>query len=167
VILGDKPFEVGDRVVVAGHDGPVEGVGFRSSKIRTLDGHLVTVPNSEIVNASVQNIGKRPYIRRLANITITYDTPPEKVERAIAIVKDVLQDHEGMNTDFPPRVFFNDFNDCSLNILMIYWYHPPDYWKYQEFSQGVNMAILKRFNAEGIEFAFPTQTIYLANDDKG
>jgi MscS family membrane protein len=71
-----------------------------------------------------------------------------------------------MNPDFPPRVFFSDFNDCSLNIMMLYWYHPPDYWTYMEFTEKVNHEILTRFNEEGIEFAFPTQTLYLANDEK-
>lgn len=166
VILGDKPFEIGDRIIVEGHDGPVESVGFRSTRLRTLSGHLVTIPNSEMVNRTVQNIGKRPFIRRLMNITITYDTPPERVELALRIVKEILADHEGMNPDFPPRVFFSEFNDCSLGILAIYWYHPPDYWKYMEFSERVNMQLLSRFNEEGIEFAFPTQTLYLANDEK-
>ena len=166
VILMDKPFEIGERIVVDNHDGPVESIGFRSTRIRTLEGHQVTIPNSEMVNKTVQNIGRRPYIRHLANITVTYDTPPEKAQRALDIIKEILNNHEGMNPDFPPRVFFNGFNDSSLNIIMIYWYHPPDYWKYMQFSELVNLQILKRFNTEGIDFAFPTQTIYLANDNK-
>ncbi|HDL77399.1 MAG TPA: mechanosensitive ion channel family protein [Lentisphaerae bacterium] len=166
VIFADKPFELGDRIVVDGFDGPVEEVGFRSTRIRTLDGHLVTIPNGELANKTIQNIGKRPYIRRVANITITYDTPPEKVQRAVDIIKEILKDHEGMHPDLPPRVFFNEFNDASLNILVIYWYHPPDYWAFQQFNERVNMEILRRFNAEGIEFAFPTQTLYLAGDPK-
>jgi MscS family membrane protein len=167
VILGDRPFEIGDRIVVDGHDGPVESVGFRSTRIRTLEGHQVTIPNSEMVNRTVQNIGRRPYIRRLANITITYDTPPEKVNRALEIVKEILHDHEGMDPDFPPRVYFNDFNDWSLNLLVIYWYHPPEYWDFMAFTERVNMEILKRFNEEGIEFAFPSQSIYLAGSSSG
>lgn len=166
VIFADKPFELGDRIVVDGFDGPVEEVGFRSTRIRTLEGHLVTIPNGELANKTIQNIGKRPYIRRVANITITYDTPPEKVQRAVEIIKEILKDHEGMHPDLPPRVFFNEFNDASLNILVIYWYHPPDYWAFQQFNERVNMEILRRFNAEGIEFAFPTQTLYLAGDPK-
>jgi len=162
VILGDRPFEIGDRIVVDGHDGPVESVGFRSTRIRTLEGHQVTIPNSEMVNRTVQNIGRRPHIRRVANITITYDTPPGKVTRALDIVKEILCDHEGMHPDFPPRVYFNDFNDWSLNLLMIYWYHPPEYWDFMAFTERVNMQILERFNEEGIEFAFPSQSIYLA-----
>ncbi|MDY6973589.1 MAG: mechanosensitive ion channel family protein [Thermodesulfobacteriota bacterium] len=164
VLFIDKPFEVGNRIVIDGHDGPVEEVGLRSTKIRTLDGHLVTIPNGELVNKSIQNIGKRPYIRRVANLTITYDTPPEKVEHALEIVKKLLDNHEGMHEDFPPRIYFNDFNADSLNILVIYWYHPPDYWNYMAFTENFNKDVLRRFNEEGIDFAFPTQTLYLAAD---
>ncbi len=166
MILLDRPFGVGERIVVDGYDGPVEEVGFRSTKIRTLTGHVVTVPNERMVSNTVENIGRRPYIRRLMNITITYDTPPDKVERAVKIIEELLDGHEGMKPDFPPRVFFNGFNDWSLNILVIYWYHPPAYWDYCAFSQRFNMNLLRAFEKEGIEFAFPTQTVYLANDDK-
>jgi MscS family membrane protein len=166
VIAGDKPFEIGDRVVIDGFDGPVESIGLRTTRLRTLEGHLVSIPNGELANKTIQNIGKRPYIRRLANITITYDTPPEKIRRAAEIIKEILQNHEGMHEDFPPRVYFNDLNSDSLNIIMIYWYHPPDYWSYMEFTEKVNYQIFARFNEEGIDFAFPTQTLYLAGDTK-
>ncbi len=166
VIMADKPFKLGERIVVDGHDGPVESVGLRSTRIRTLEGHLVTVPNGELANKTIKNIGRRPYIRRLFNVTVTYDTPPEKVERAVDIIKNILKDHEGMNPDFPPRVFFNDMNSDSLNILVIYWYHPPDYWTFMDFNEKVMKEILTQFNNEGIEFAFPTQTIHLAGENK-
>ena len=165
VILADKPFEMGDRIVIDGHDGPVEEVGFRSTRIRTLEGHL-TIPNGEMANKTILNIGKRPYIRRLTNITITYDTPPAKVQRAVEIIREILKDHEGMRPDFPPRVYFNEFNNASLNLIVIYWYHPPNYWDFLAFNERVNCVILKRFNEEGIEFAFPTQTLYLAGDPR-
>ena len=167
VIICDKPFEIGDRVIIDGHDGPIESVGFRSTKIRTLEGHLVTVPNGDLVNKTVQNVGKRPYIRRVSNITLTYDTPPEKVDRAIEIINEILKDHEGMRSDYPPRVYFSDFNDWSLNILMIYWYFPPEYWDFMAFGEKVNKQMLSRFNAEGIEFAFPTQTVHLPDHAEG
>jgi len=166
VIFADRPFEVGDRLVVDGHDGPVEEVGFRSTRLRTLDGHLVTIPNGELVNKSIKNISKRPYIRRLCNFTITYDTPPDKVERAVAIIKELLDNHEGMHPDFPPRVYFNDFNSASLNLFVIYWYHPPAYWDFLAFGERFNLAVFRRFGEEGIDFAFPTQTLYLAGDEK-
>ncbi len=165
VILGDKPFEFGDRIEIGGNDGVVEEVGFRSTRIRRLDGHLLTIPNSEIVNTTVRNISKRPFIKRVLNIGVTYDTSPEKVEQAIEILKGILKDHKGMNEKFPPRVYFNEFKDYSLDIIVIYWYHPADYWDYMKFSEWVNMEILKQFNKAEIEFAFPTQTMYLANDD--
>lgn len=165
-ILFDKPFQVGERIVIDQYDGVVESVGFRSSRVRTLTGHLVSIPNEKIVNSSLENIGRRPHIRWLTNIGITYDTPPEKAERAAQIIREILEDHEGMKEDFPPRVYFNGFNDWSLNILVIAWYHPPNYWDYQAWLQKTCLQIMQRFEAEGIDFAFPTRTIYLANDDK-
>lgn len=85
---------------------------------------------------------------------------------ALEIVKTLLNDHEGMDPEFPPRIYFSDFNSASLNILVIYWYHPPNYWDFMAFNEKINMEILTRFNNEGIDFAFPTQTIYLAGDEK-
>ncbi len=166
IILADKPFELGQRIMVDGHDGIVEAVGMRSTRIRTLDGNLLTFPNGELANRVIVNISRRPFIRRMMNITIPYDTPPEKVRRAIEIIKELLANHEGMSPDRPPRIFFNDFNAASLNILVIYWYHPPDFFAYMAFSEKFNFDLLRRFNEEGIEFAFPTQTLYLAGDPK-
>jgi MscS family membrane protein len=166
MIMLDKPFLVGDRVVVDGVDGPVEDIGFRCTRIRTLTGHLVAVPNEKMARINIENIGRRPSIRRLTNIAITYDTPPEKVERALAIIREVLNNHEGMDPEFPPRVYFNEFNDASLNIVMIYWYFPPNYWDFLAFSETVNLQIMRAFETEGIEFAFPTTTTYLAQDDR-
>jgi MscS family membrane protein len=165
-ILFDKPFQVGERIVIDNCDGVVESVGFRSTRIRTLTGHLVTIPNEKVVNSTLENIGLRPHIRWLTNITITYDTPPDKVEKAVKIIENILENHEGMNEDFPPRVYFNNFNDCSLNIMVIVWYHPPNYWDCQAWIQKTCLKIMREFEKEEIEFAFPTQTVYLANDEK-
>jgi MscS family membrane protein len=165
-ILFDKPFQLGERISIDKYDGVVEDVGFRSTRIRTLTGHLVTIPNEKIVSSGVENIGKRPHIRWLTNITITYDTPPNKIEKAVSIIKEILDNHEGMHPDFPPRVHFNGFNDWSLNIMVIVWYHPADYWAMQDWQQITCLEILRKFNDEGIDFAFPSRTLYLANDDK-
>jgi len=164
MILADKPFQVGDRIEIDGKTGNVEEVGFRSTKIRTLSGHLVTIPNSLVASSCVENIGARPYIRRTLNVTVTYDTPPEKLARGVEIIKEILADHDGMDPEKPPRVHFNEFNDTSLNIIVIYWYHPGDYFSFLEFSEKFNFELLRRFNEEGIEFAFPTQTVFLAGD---
>jgi MscS family membrane protein len=197
-IFVDKPFRVGQRVNVMGQDGTVESIGLRSTKIRLLTGPLTSIPNDKMANAEVVNIGRRPYIRRLINVTITYDTPPEKINRAVELLREILsvpevpapeitdgteelaataaaegeadpQPHpnEAINQpDFPPRVYFNDLNADSLNILVIYWYHPPDYWNYLEHAHWINIQIMERFNAEGIDFAFPTQTLHMAGDEK-
>ena len=164
-IIFDKPFSVGERIVIENYDGVVEEVGFRSTRIRLLNGHQVSIPNEKVVNTPLENIGRRPHIRWYTNITITYDTPVEKVEKAVKIIEEVLENHEGMRPDFPPRVYFNGFNDWSLNIAVFAWYHPPDYWDYQSWLQKTCLEILSRFNEEGIDFAFPSQTVYMANDD--
>jgi len=165
MILLDKPYKVGQRIVAKGHDGVVEEIGLRSTRIRLLTGHQTTIPNDEMAKIDIENIGQRPHIRRLTNIGITYDTPPEKIERAVDIILKILDNHEGMDLDFPPRAYFNEYHPYSLNILVLYWYHPADYWGYMEFSQRVNLQIAREFHNEGIKFAFPTSTTYLSQDD--
>lgn len=165
-IFADKPFQIDELLRVGEHYGPVEEVGFRSTKIRTLEGHLVTVPNSIIANTAVENVGKRPFIRRTSNITITYDSGHKKAQKAVEIIKEVLAGVPEINGDSekPPRVYFSDFTDWALNIYMSYWVKPVDYWLYQEVNERVNFEIMKRFEAAQIEFAFPSQTIYLKKD---
>ena len=173
-IIFDRPFQVGERIVYGGYDGIVEEIGFRSTKVRTLTGHLVTIPNANIVNDPVENIGRRKSIRRLMNVTITYDTPREKIEQAVQILRDILEE-EGLREpihatidgdEFPPRVYFSDYNSESLNILVIYWYAPATYWDYMDHAQRLNLRIFEEYDKAGIEFAFPTQTLYLAGDPK-
>jgi len=166
VIFTDKPFGLGDRINYDGHDGTIEEVGLRSTRLRRLDGHQVTIPNGELANKSIHNIAKRPFIRRIFSIGITYDTSPEKVKQAKEILEDVLRDHEGLDPkgELLPRVYFSDFSSHSLDFKCMYWYHPPAYWDYMKFSEWVNLEILRRFNEAGIEFAFPTQTIHLVKD---
>jgi len=183
----DRPFEVGQRVKIKGYEGFIQQVGLRSTRVRTLKGHQIIIPNDEAARMEVENIGRRPYIRRDLNVTIPYDTPPEKIARAVAILREILALPEALSTeaatqadeartphpnvavnqpDLPPRVYFNDLNADSLNLLVVYWFHPPEVWQSLEFADRVNMQIMKRFNAEGIEFAFPSQTMYLAGDSK-
>jgi MscS family membrane protein len=173
-IILDRPFLIGERICFAGYDGIIEEIGFRSTKVRTLTGHLVTIPNSNIVNDPVENIGRRQTIRRTINVTITYDTPRAKIEEAVEIIRRILDGpdlrepiHPVINGDeLPPRVFFNDLGATSLNIFVIYWYAPPNYWDYMEHAQRFNLRLFEEFEQAGIEFAFPTQTLYLAGDPK-
>ncbi|MCB1703996.1 MAG: mechanosensitive ion channel family protein [Halioglobus sp.] len=173
MLLLDKPFQVGQRVKVRGHDGTVEEIGIRSTKIRLLNGHVTSIPNDDVAKADIENIGQRPFIRRVMDVTITYDTPPQKIDEAVAIIKDILSvqvvDGEEINhtinrPGYEPRVAFNELNSDSLNIIVIYWYFPPVYWDYMAHATYVNRALIERFNEAGIDFAFPTQTLHLVGD---
>jgi len=118
-----------------------------------------------MARADIENIGRRPHIRRLTNMAITYDTPLNKVEKAVSIIQEVLDDYAGMDPEFPPHVYFDEFNPSSLNLLVLYWYHPADYWGFLELSQRVNLQIMERFEEKGIQFALPAMTTYLSQDD--
>ncbi|MHC4562143.1 MAG: mechanosensitive ion channel family protein [Planctomycetota bacterium] len=164
-ILADRPFHLDDRIRVNGHDGVVEEVGFRSTRLRTLDGNLVIVPNASMTSHMVENVGRRPFIKRVLNVTVTYDTPPEKLQRGVDILKDMLAARmNAFPEENPPRVSFSDFNAESLNIVVYYYFTPPDWWEYLEFNHAFNSELLQRFNDEGIEFAFPTRTLYVKQD---
>ena len=160
-IFADKPFELDERIRVGDFDGFIEEVGFRSTRLRTLDGHLITIPNGELANLMIENVSKRPHIKRTLELGVTYDTSPEKMNEAQQILRDILSDHEGQHPAYPPRIYFKTFNSSSLDLVVIYWYHPGDYWAYMAHAGAVNQQILERFNAAGIEFAFPTRTLYL------
>jgi MscS family membrane protein len=166
MILLDKPFHVGQRVVAKDHDGVVEEIGLRSTKLRLLTGHQATIPNEDMAKLHIENIGRRPHIRRQANIRLSYNTPPEKVERAVSIIQGIIENHEGMEPDFPPKVCFNEFNPDCLNILMMSWYHPPDYWAFNALNQRVNLEIMREFEKEGIQFALPSSATYLAQEEQ-
>lgn len=158
VILVDKPFRIGDRIVLDGVDGVVESIGLRSTRIRNLDGHLVTVPNKTLTNATITNITRRPNIRTLINIGITFDTPAPKVQRAVEILNEIYRSHP-MTHDV--WISFNRFNDASLNLFVIHWWKGTEFKTYLQGMQELNLQIKARFDAEGIEFAFPTQTLYV------
>jgi len=164
-IIFDKPFQIGDQVIIDKYEGTVESVGFRSTRIRTADGHLLSIPNSKMIDSPLQNVARRPNIRWNTNVGISYDTPPEKVRRAVEILEEILGNHEGMKEDLPPQVFFSAFKDWSLNITVQAWYHPPVFSDYQAWVQKTCVAILERFDEEGIRFALPAQVVYLPTDD--
>jgi len=165
LILLDKPYMIGERILVRGHDGVVEEIGLRSTRIRELNGHQTIIPNDEMSRLDIENVGRRPHIRRSTTISIAYDTPLEKVEKAVDIIKGILDNHEGMNPDSPPRVFFKEFAPTSLAIKMLYWYEPPRYWDFMDLNQRVNLQIMKEFEKEGIRLALPITEARLTTDD--
>lgn len=164
IIFLDKPFSVGQRILVNGHDGEVEEIGVRSTKMRLLNGHQVIVPNGEMARLDIENIDRRPHIRRRENIGLPYDTPVAKVTRAVDIIRAILADHDGMAKDKPAQVYFDNFKSDCLNIVFYYWYHPADYWNYLAFAQRVNEQIMTQFAAAGISFALPSQRLFLEQD---
>ena len=166
MLIIDKPFGVGDFIKLDTFSGIVERVGLRSTAIRTLEGHLITIPNKNAAGVPVENVSMRPNIKKIINLGLTYDTPPEKMRRAIEILHEIFDNHEGMAPELPPKIDFTEFKDCSLNLQVIVWYHPNDYMKWLDWMTKMNFEILERFNAEGLDFAFPTNTTYLAYDAK-
>ena len=160
-ILMDKPFHLGDRIKVEGVDGVVEGIGLRSTRVRNLDGHHVTIPNKLMGNAIITNITRRPTIKTEMNIGLTYDTPMEKVKRATIILEEIFR---GNPKTSDLIISFNRFADSALNIFVVHVWNGTDAREHFAGMQSFNLQIKQRFDAEQIEFAFPTQTVYLKSD---
>lgn len=162
-IFADKPFRVGDRVQLDTIDGTVEVIGLRSTRVRNLDGFIVTIPNKNMASANIINVSKRPNIKTVMNIGVTYDTPAKQIERAMQIIEEIYRPH--------PRtadllVGFNKFESSSLNILVVHWWNSTNYNEYLRGFQMLNLELKRRFDAEQISFAFPSQTVYLRQDSQ-
>ncbi|WP_265517235.1 mechanosensitive ion channel family protein [Nitratireductor luteus] len=169
MLLLDKPFEVGQRIKIRGYDGIVEDIGMRSTRLRLLTGHLVSIPNENVAEMDIENVDMRPSIKRQVNLPQPRDAPLEKIQRAMTILEEILavpnsgvakaegqpsarHPNEAINhPDQPPRVFFNEINPDSLNIIVTYSYSPPDHTAYLEHAQMINQEILRRFREEGIQ----------------
>jgi len=158
MICSDRPFEMGDQIIVDGHEGSVESVGFRSTRFRTGEGHIVTIRNGELANKPIVNVSRRRNLQRKVTIPLPANLPLEKLERALDEVRRVLENHEGMSPDMPPRVHLTDVTPAGLTIQATYWYHPPDYWRFMAFSERVNLEILRRLAALEIPLAGPGPT---------
>jgi MscS family membrane protein len=163
VIFLDCPFKIGDRVVFNSKDGVVEEVGMRSTRLRTLEGTLITVPNSEVANASIENISLRPKRKVSIKVGLVYETTSEKLNEAIEIVKYILDNNAKVAVD--KYIYFSDFGDFSLNITVIYWINELDYSKFIDIQNDINFCIKKEFQKTGIDFAFPSQTLYLKKEE--
>jgi MscS family membrane protein len=157
-IFTDRPFRIGDRVKVDGFDGFVEDIGVRSTRLRTLEKRLVTIPNYKIVEASIENISDEPMRRVMMVLGLTYDTTPEKMDEAIGILKNIPNVIPEVDAN-ELAVFFSDFAAYSMNIKFIYWVKRGE--DVVQVPSQVNFEILKAFNKAGLSFAFPTQTVVL------
>ncbi len=157
-IFLDRPFRIGDAVSMEGFTGKIEAIGLRSTRLRTFDGTLVTLPNSIVANAKIDNWDARPTRRTNFTIGVTYDTSYEKLKRAVEILREVMANHPGTAQY---RAYFNSYGDYSLNILVNHWCKYLDYEQYLQCIEEILFEIKKRFEEEGIEFAFPSQTLYV------
>lgn len=155
-IFTDKPFRLKERIVVAGYDGPVEEIGIRSARLKTLAGRMVAIPNAKFSAAPVENISMEPYRSIVLDLGMTYDTKPEQIQEAMDTLKAIGDANS--NTEEKTVITFNSFGYFAMNIMFFY------YIKKKADIAGnqteINMAILKQFNDKGLEFAFPTQTLY-------
>jgi MscS family membrane protein len=157
-VLTDRPFKVGDRIRLENIDGTVESIGLRSTRVGSLDGHLITVPNKTVGNATIINVTRRPNIKTEMNLGLTFDTPADKVKRAVALLEDIYRRHP-KTADL--IVSFNQFAASSLNLFVVHWWAGTDQKEYLAGMQELNLQIKERFDAEGLDFAFPTQTVHV------
>jgi len=163
-IFGDEPFAVGDIVI---HDevwATVEDIGFRSTRLRTFDNHLITVPNAQLVDRAVHNVGARNAIRRRFHIGLEFGTPPEKIRQAIDIISEIINEGGHSPEDSPPHVEFETIGDYDLRLLVQYYFGPPDYWEALAFDTSVNLQIMERLADADISIAFPTMTAELRGE---
>lgn len=162
-LFADKPFHVGDFIKIESIEGTVEAIGLRSTRIRNLDGHLVTVPNRTMANANLTNVSKRPNIKTVLNIRVAYTTSAEMIERAMQLIRDIYLPHP-KTADL--IVSFNKFEDSAMNIMVVHWWASTDFKQYLLEFQKLNLELKRRFDREGINFALPAQTVYLKQDSE-
>ena len=162
LIMIEKPFRVGHQIRVSGTEGTVEDVGFRSTRIRTLDNSLISIPNNTVVNATVENLSLRVMRRQRLTIQVTYDTSRKKLEELVAGIKQLITDHPlTSKTNFYVR--FNDFGESSLNILVYFYIATTDRSTELEVREQVLLQIMDLAKRLTIDFAFPTRTLVIEN----
>ena len=154
-IFLDKPFVLNERIKISGNDGVVEEIGVRSTRLRTLEGRLLIVPNHHFTDNIVENVSSEPSRKIVLKLGLTYDTTPDNLRKAMNILKEIHANEQGVLEK--NWLSFNDFGDFALGITFIYFIEPES--DIADVQSRVNLLILERFNAEGLSFAFPTQTI--------
>jgi small-conductance mechanosensitive channel len=157
-IYFDKPFEIGDFVVIGDQAGTVTSIGIRSTRISLLQGEELVVSNQELTTAQIRNFKKLEKRRIVFSVGVVYSTPIEKLKKIPGLVKEVIDAQELASLD---RVHFSEFGDFSLKFEIVYYVEVSDYTKYMDVQQAINFGIKGAFEKEGIEMAFPTQTIYV------
>jgi len=163
-VLMDRTFTVGDWIIVDKVEGSVERIGFRSTRIRTFYNSLVTVPNSKFITANVDNMGERRYRRLSCKLSLTYDTPPDRIEAFCEGIRELVRQHPYMRKDYY-QVYLNEFAASSLDVLLYVFWETPEWNTELRERHRFLLDILRLAKRLGVEFAFPTQTLYMRSED--
>ena len=159
-ILTDKVYKLGDYIKVNGVEGFVEKISLRSTKIRTLDNFLITIPNDICADTIVENVSVANKRKMDISIGVTYDTSDEKLQEAMDILKEIVTSRSDVHKDF--HIFIDQLDSSSINIRLYAYIKTKSYFNLIEIRGSIIQEIIKRYRAAGIEFAFPSQTIYMA-----
>lgn len=162
-VLFDRPFEVGDWIVTSGAEGTVEAVGFRSTRIRTFYNSLITLPNSLLTTASVDNMGRRRFRRIKTTVGVQYDTTPEQLDAFCEGIRELIRRHPYTRKDYY-HVYFNDFGSSSLDILLYCFVACPDWAIELRERHRLLTDIMRLARKLNVQFAFPTRTVHLFNE---
>ena len=157
-IFVDKPFTVGDYISIGTESGTVQKIGIKSTRIKTLTGNELIISNNDLTSARVNNYKRMQSLRISFSVGVLYETGAEKLEKIPNIIKEVIEKTDQAKFS---RVHFKSFGDFSLIYEIVYLVEVSDYDVYMDVQQEINLGIYKEFEKEGIEFAYPTQTILL------
>lgn len=161
-IVLDKPFVIGDFIIVDSYLGTIEKVGIKTTRIRSLSGEQLIFSNTDLLRSRIRNY-KRMYERRVVfALGVVYQTPPEHLDAIPGMVREIIESLEKTRFD---RAHFKEFGAYALNFEIVYYVLDPDYTIYMNIQQAINMAIYRQFKAQGIEFAYPTQTLFHVNPE--
>jgi small-conductance mechanosensitive channel len=160
-IVLDKPFVLGDFIIVGDFMGTVEHVGLKTTRIRSLSGEQIVFSNSDLLASRIRNYKRMNERRALFTIGVTYDTPGGKLRRIPAIIRSAIESQDQARFD---RSHFKQFGASSLDFETVYFMLVPDFNTYMDTQEAINLELVQRFAEEEIEFAFPTRTVYIASD---
>ncbi len=157
-IYFDRPFEIGDFIIVGDQAGTVKAIGIRSTRLQLLQGEELVLPNQQLTSSNVRNFRKLKRRRIVLNIGVTYETSSEKLQKIPSIITDIINKMEIATLE---RVHFTEFADFSLKFLIIYYVESADWGEYLKVQEKINYAIKEEFEKEGIEMAYPTSTVFV------
>ena len=157
-IVMDRPFVIGDFIIVGDQMGTVEHVGLKTTRVRSLSGEQIVFSNTDLLSSRIRNYRLMNERRVLFTLGMTYQTPAEKLERIPGMIQEIIEAQEQVRFD---RAHFASYGDFSLNFEIVYWVLDRDYALYMDIQQEINLALYRKFEEEGIEFAYPTQTLFI------